>query len=138
LNIKRLITDDFKNIEIDNIDNYLPNMTSYTIIKTDAGYKIKNNNGQTVDLSSHVNNKMPIQVENEKNKYKLLKTLGLIFLIITGIILIILAIWAICTLITLTFSIRNEQKIGKFKFSRFAKNVAIGPVFIYKYTKTNK
>jgi len=72
-------------------------------------------------------------------KYKIpltiLAILLVIILLITQLMVIAFWIWIICMVVTLPFAIINEKKIGKFKFSRFAQNTAIGPVFIYKYMK---
>lgn len=56
--------------------------------------------------------------------------IAIIFGVITGLIIV----YVIIMLITLPFAINNEKLVGKFKFTRFAKNVLLGPVFAVRYT----
>jgi len=92
-----------------------------------------------IEEQQNVLDKQEVVIENDlkKTNYSLILILVLIviILLITQLMVIVFWIWIICMVVTLPFAIINEKKIGKFKFSRFAQNTAIGPVFIYKYMK---
>lgn len=131
--------DDHYRQENDEDGNFLLNLREQRVIEDVESEDVPNNPNIQILPDNIENNIPPTKEEDKYLKYKIpltiLAILLVIMLLITQLMVIAFWIWIICMVVTLPFAIINEKKIGKFKFSRFAQNTAIGPVFIYKYMK---
>jgi len=88
--------------------------------------EIRDNDGNFVKDDKGNNIKM-------SNGNFILQTIGIIFLVIIGIVTGMIIVYGAMMLIALPFALKTEYLVNKFKFTRFAKNVAFGPLFGVRY-----